>query len=202
MCRVKRPPMQGPFFIEWESVHEGSNPGEPRLLHRDVNRGGVKVETGMDDRSGNLISRISLASARKEDAGNYTCRLGGVPPDIQRSYPRLEDTIVLHVLNGEITKAIHSNEAPGRLVSSGATFYVITSLLSYLVALKTWWELFLLLHLLLLLLCSHWCYVKSCTERPLPNNDAIDFSRDETNKKDFVVPRQEKWETKFGNDVR
>lgn len=137
MCRVKRPPMQGPFFIEWESVHEGSN-GEPRLLHRDVNRGGVKVETGMDDRSGNLISRISLASARKEDAGNYTCRLGGVPPDIQRSYPRLEDTIVLHVLNGEITKAIHSNEAAGRLVSSGATFYVITSLLlSYLVALKT-----------------------------------------------------------------
>ena len=142
MCRVKRPPMQGPFFIEWESVHEGTTiGGEPRLLHRDVKRGGVKVETGMDDRSGNLISRISLASARKEDAGNYTCRLGGVPPDIQRSYPRLEDTIVLHVLNGEITKAIHSNEASGRLLSSGrggATFYVITSLLlrSYL-ALKT-----------------------------------------------------------------
>ena len=47
------------------------------------------------------------------------------------------------------------------------------------------------LHLFLLLLCSHWCYVKSCTERSLPNNVAIDFSRDETDVKDFVVPRRQ-----------
>ena len=130
MCRVKRPPLQGPFFVEWESRHHG--PQGVQQLHRDVNRGGVKVETGIDNRSGYLISRISLASARKSDAGNYTCRLGGVPADILRSYPRLEDTIVLHVLEGEITKAIHSNEANRLFLSKSiTTWYFVTLFLLY-----------------------------------------------------------------------
>ena len=111
MCRVKKPPIQGPFHVEWEAQKTKTTDQVVHQLHRDVTRGGVKVETGIDERSGYLISRISLASARKSDAGNYTCRLGGVPPDISRSYPRLQDTIVLHVLEGEMTKAIHSNGA-------------------------------------------------------------------------------------------
>ena len=112
MCRIKKPPIQGPFHVEWEAQKAKITTTEVvHQLHRDVTRGGVKVETGMDERTGYLISRISLASARKSDAGNYTCRLGGVPPDILRSYPRLQDTIVLHVLEGEMTKAIHSNGA-------------------------------------------------------------------------------------------
>lgn len=80
-----------------------------------MERGGVKVETGMDEKSGYLISRISLASARVSDTGNYTCRLGGVPIEIQQSYPRLQDTITVHVLDGDITKAIHHSTAGTRL---------------------------------------------------------------------------------------
>ena len=51
--------------------------------------------------------RISLASARVSDTGNYTCRLGSVPSEIRQKYHRLQDTIVVHVLEGDITKAIH-----------------------------------------------------------------------------------------------
>lgn len=121
MCRIKRPPLQGPFAVEWESRTK-SAPGKVHSLHRDVERGGVKVDTGLDEISGYLISRISLASARVSDAGNYTCRLGGVPRDVLSRYPRgLEDTIVVHVLKGEITKAIHSSAPPTGLARSGKT---------------------------------------------------------------------------------
>ena len=104
MCRIKRPPLQGPYTVEWEARSEQ---GQVRVLHRDVERGGVRVDTGMESKSGFLFSRISLASAKVSDAGNYTCRLGGVPQPVLQSYPHLEDTIVVHVLQGEITKAIH-----------------------------------------------------------------------------------------------
>ena len=91
-------------MIEWESMTSNN---KIRYLHRDVERGGVKVDTGIDEKTGFLISRISLASARVADTGNYTCRLGGLPVQIRKTYPRLEDTIVVHVLEGDITKAIH-----------------------------------------------------------------------------------------------
>ena len=86
-----------------------------RQLHRDVERGGVKVDTGMEEKSGYLISRISLANARVSDTGNYTCRLGGVPEQILKIYPRLQDTILVHVLEGDITKAIHHSSSGTRL---------------------------------------------------------------------------------------
>lgn len=105
VCRVKRPPLQGPHLVEWEA--RTSSEKTVRSLHRDVERGGVKVDTGMDEKSGYLISRISLASARVSDTGNYTCRLGSVPSEIRQKYHRLQDTIVVHVLEGDITKAIH-----------------------------------------------------------------------------------------------
>ena len=95
----------GPHIVEWEA--RTSSEKTVRSLHRDVERGGVKVDTGMDEKSGFLISRISLASARASDTGNYTCRLEGVPDEIRQSYKRLQDTIVVHVLEGDITKAIH-----------------------------------------------------------------------------------------------
>ena len=105
MCRIKRPPLEGPYIVEWEA--RSARDLVVRQLHRDVERGGVKVDTGMDVKSGFLFSRISLASAKVSDAGNYTCRLGGLPRGVLGSYPHLEDTIVVHVLEGEITKAIH-----------------------------------------------------------------------------------------------
>ncbi len=107
MCRVKRPPVRGPNIVEWE-VRTASKPNQTRVLHRDVERGGVKVDTGTDSKTGFLVSLISLASASVGDTGNYTCRLGGVPPEMLENYPGIEDTIVVHVLQGDNTEAIHS----------------------------------------------------------------------------------------------
>lgn len=83
-----------------------------------MERGGVKVDTGIDDKSGYLISKISLASAKTSDTGNYTCRLGGVPVGVLQSYPRLQDTIAVHVLEGDITKAIHHSHSAVKLKTS------------------------------------------------------------------------------------
>ena len=126
LCRIKRPPLQGPYTVEWEA----QNGPNIRVLHRDVERGGVRVDTGMDTKSGFLFSRISLASAKVSDAGNYTCRLGGVPQRVLQSYPHLEDTIVVHVLQGEITKAIHGKA--NRLKSWEMVPTILTSLLPIL----------------------------------------------------------------------
>lgn len=106
MCRVKRPPLTGPASVEWEAVTV-NNPGKVHVLHRDVERGGVRVETGRE--SEHVVSRLSLAAARVSDTGNYTCRLAGVPPDIAKKFRGLSDTIAVHVLQGENTEAIHSH---------------------------------------------------------------------------------------------
>ena len=45
----------GPHIVEWEA--RTSSEKTVRSLHRDVERGGVKVDTGMDEKSGYLISR-------------------------------------------------------------------------------------------------------------------------------------------------
>ena len=45
----------GPHVVEWEA--RTSSEKTVRSLHRDVERGGVKVDTGMDEKSGYLISR-------------------------------------------------------------------------------------------------------------------------------------------------
>ncbi len=101
-------------MIEWLAQTQN----HPKLLlHRDVERGGVKVDTGVDEKTGLLISRISLASARASDTGNYTCRLGGVPEAVLKNYPRLQDTIVVHVLDGDITKAIHHSSQGQKVVA-------------------------------------------------------------------------------------
>ena len=83
------------------------------ILNQDVTRGGVKVDTGRDPKTGYIISRLRLANVQLSDIGNYTCRLSSWP----RAKPNtkgLFDTISVHVLQGENTKAIHqeANGAP------------------------------------------------------------------------------------------
>ena len=82
------------------------------ILNRDVTRGGVKVDTGRDSKSGYLISRLSLANAQITDIGNYTCRLSSWPSE-RPNMRGLHDTISVHVLQGENTEAIQqeSNSA-------------------------------------------------------------------------------------------
>ena len=82
------------------------------ILNRDVTRGGVKVDTGRDSKSGYIISRLSLANAQITDIGNYTCRLSSWPSE-RPNMRGLHDTISVHVLQGENTEAIQqeSNSA-------------------------------------------------------------------------------------------
>ena len=82
------------------------------ILNRDVTRGGVKVDTGRDSKSGYIISRLSLANAQITDIGNYTCRLSSWPSE-RPNMKGLHDTISVHVLQGENTEAIQqeSNSA-------------------------------------------------------------------------------------------
>ena len=75
------------------------------ILNRDVTRGGVKVDTGRDSKSGYIISRLSLANAQITDIGNYTCRLSSWPSE-RPNMRGLHDTISVHVLQGENTEAI------------------------------------------------------------------------------------------------
>ena len=57
-----------------------------------------------------MVSRLSLARARAEDTGNYTCRLARMPRKRKgkaaSSRQGLTDTITVHVLRGENTEAI------------------------------------------------------------------------------------------------
>ena len=99
------------------------------ILNRDVTRGGVKVDTGRDSKSGYIISRLSLANAQITDIGNYTCRLSSWPSE-RPNMRGLHDTISVHVLQGENTEAIQqeSNSATRShfVISFDAmTFYLI-----------------------------------------------------------------------------
>ena len=60
-----------------------------------------------------MVSRLSLARARAEDTGNYTCRLARMPRKASRK--GLTDTITVHVLRGENTEAIQGG-GPTELV--------------------------------------------------------------------------------------
>ena len=81
------------------------------ILNQDVTRGGVKVDTGRDSATGYIISRLSLVNAKNTDIGNYTCRLSNLPYTKQNARG-LHDTIAVHVLQGENTKAIQrANDA-------------------------------------------------------------------------------------------
>ena len=81
------------------------------ILNQDVTRGGVKVDTGRDSKTGYIISRLSLVNAKITDIGNYTCRLSSLP-NTKQNAKGLHDTISVHVLQGENTKAIQgANEA-------------------------------------------------------------------------------------------
>ena len=56
-----------------------------------------------------MVSRLSLARARAEDTGSYTCRLARMPRKRKgkaASRQGLTDTITVHVLRGENTEAI------------------------------------------------------------------------------------------------
>ena len=81
------------------------------ILNQDVTRGGVKVDTGRDSKTGYLISRLSLINAQVTDIGNYTCRLSSWP-QARPNTKGLYDTISVHVLQGENTEAIQQ-EANG-----------------------------------------------------------------------------------------
>lgn len=54
-----------------------------------------------------MVSRLSLARARAEDTGNYSCRLAKMPRRASRK--GLTDTITVHVLRGENTEAIQGS---------------------------------------------------------------------------------------------
>jgi len=83
------------------------------VLNQDVQRGGVKVETGRDPEADLVISRLSLARARASDTGNYTCALGGLLPEARipgDDFMRgLVDTVAVHVIRADNTEAIHSS---------------------------------------------------------------------------------------------
>ena len=69
-----------------------------------------------------MVSRLSLARARAEDTGNYTCRLDKMPPRPRtrgRAASRrkgLSDTVTVHVLRGENTEAIQGGSGPAELM--------------------------------------------------------------------------------------
>ena len=79
-----------------------------------------KVDTGRDAESDTVVSRLSLARARAEDTGNYTCRLDKMPPRTKgRAASRrkgLSDTVTVHVLRGENTEAIQGGSGPAELM--------------------------------------------------------------------------------------
>ena len=66
------------------------------------------MDTGRDAESATVVSRLSLARARAEDTGNYTCRLAKMP---RKESKGLTDTIAVHVLRGENTEAIQGGLA-------------------------------------------------------------------------------------------
>ena len=89
----------------------GKNDNSIVILNQDVTRGGVKVDTGRDSKTGYVISRLSLINAQVTDIGNYTCRLSSWP-QTKPNTKGLYDTISVHVLQGENTEAIQQ-EANG-----------------------------------------------------------------------------------------
>ena len=64
------------------------------------------MDTGREAESGTVVSRLSLARAREEDTGNYSCRLAKMPKRRAASKNGLTDTVTVHVLRGENTEAI------------------------------------------------------------------------------------------------
>ena len=65
------------------------------------------MDTGREAESGTVVSRLSLARAREEDTGNYSCRLAKMPTRrAAASKNGLTDTVTVHVLRGENTEAI------------------------------------------------------------------------------------------------
>ena len=107
------------------------------ILNRDVTRGGVKVDTGRDSKSGYIISRLSLANAQITDIGNYTCRLSSWPSE-RPNMRGLHDTISVHVLQGENTEAIQqeSNSA-----SKGHVVVIFSSMLLHQIFHHICWAL-------------------------------------------------------------
>lgn len=95
---------------------QGNMESHHAVLNRDVTRGGVRVETSRDLETGLVVSKLSVAKAVMEDTGSYTCQLSGLPEG--KNHSGLMDTVSVHVLRGENTKAIHSNRATGSLAFS------------------------------------------------------------------------------------
>ena len=56
-------------------VQTGVQAGVQTVLNMDTTRGGVLINTAIED--GKLVSNLSLARARPEDGGEYTCLLAG-----------------------------------------------------------------------------------------------------------------------------
>ena len=70
------------------------------------------MDTGREAESGTVVSRLSLARAREEDTGNYSCRLAKMPTRrAAASKNGLTDTVTVHVLRGENTEAIQGGAA-------------------------------------------------------------------------------------------
>ncbi len=64
---------------------------------QDVTRGGVKVDTGRDEATGDIVSRLSLARAVPGDTGNYSCHLLDRPRGAHGDIRGLSDQVVFFV---------------------------------------------------------------------------------------------------------
>jgi hypothetical protein len=139
LCRVRRPPLFQ-VSVRWEKYDaitaSADSPDEPHVLNADVTRGGVKVDTGRDPKTGWLLSRLKLSKAMESDTGNYTCKLVNHPLllDINR-YNQLDsmmsdlsDTISVHVIRGENTEAIYGSAAKIRHWPDWRTLSALTTI--------------------------------------------------------------------------
>ena len=112
------------------------------ILNQDVTRGGVKVDTGRDSKTGFIISRLSLVNAKITDIGNYTCRLSSLPHTKQNA-KGLHDTISVHVLQGENTKAIQrANSSPTQSFIDNAYILLAQAILCGITNITRQWQKF------------------------------------------------------------
>lgn len=93
--------------VLWESRPKAQD--KVITLNNDIVRGGVKIDTGLDEDTGLLLSRLKLFRARESDTGSYTCRLVNLPltGKTELQSMNLSDTISVFVIRGENSEAIY-----------------------------------------------------------------------------------------------
>ena len=103
------------FRLVWSvrretDVQTGVQTGVQTVLNVDTTRGGVLINTAMED--GKIVSNLSLARARPEDGGEYTCLLAGALSVLGNT------TVTVHILNTTNTEPVHGAASRLNLASS------------------------------------------------------------------------------------